>query len=319
MSKETYHALCLTEESIPLFSRDWWLDATCGEAYWDVLLIEESGRVQAAWTLYRPRPGVVSMPSYTQMMGIWFAPPAADAKYASVLEHRQALCKHLLDRLPPPRSFLQNFPYTFTDWLPFHWNGFLQTTRYTYLLPELNNTERLLENMSRNTRRNIKKARSQYALTVRQGLSVEDFLRIQKLSFDRQRKKNTQSADVLRRLIDVCRKRGQGELWGGYDDDGRLHAVAFIAWQKSSACYVAGGADPAFRHSGAHSLVLWEAIRYVANRSDVFNFDGSMLPGVERFFREFGGVQTPYFVLSKGRLSLTDRALIKLKTWLHKR
>ena len=36
-----------------------------------------------------------------------------------------------------------------------------------------------------------------------------------------------------------------------------------------------------------------------------------MLRGVERFFREFGGVQTPYFCVRRGRLSLWDRARMK--------
>ena len=38
--------------------------------------------------------------------------------------------------------------------------------------------------------------------------------------------------EVLIKLINICRKRDQGDLWGGYDEKGRLHAVAFIVWQE---------------------------------------------------------------------------------------
>ena len=38
-----------------------------------------------------------------------------------------------------------------------------------------------------------------------------------------------------------------------------------------------------------------------------FDFEGSMLEGVEGFFRSFGGVQTPYFRLSKGYIGLWGR------------
>ncbi|MDR2765477.1 MAG: GNAT family N-acetyltransferase [Tannerella sp.] len=312
MSKETYHTLCRTEESIPLFSRDWWLDAACGEANWNVLLTEENQQVRAAWPLYQPCAHLVTMPPCTQTMGIWFAPFPDDMKYASVLERRQSLCKQFIDRLKP-RFFLQNFPYTFTDWLPFYWAGYRQTTRYTYLLHNLKDTEHLWNGMNQNLRRNIRKAREQYRITVQKGIPVDDFLRIQAQTFERQHKRNTQPDEVLRRLVNVCRARQQGELWGGYDDAGRLHAAAFVAWQKRSAYYLAGGGDPSLRFSGAHSLVLWEAIRFAAGHSETFDFEGSMLPGVERFFREFGGVQTPYFSISKGRLSLIDRARIKYK------
>jgi len=46
--KEIYRALCRTEDGLPLFSRDWWLDAACGEDHWDALIIEDRGRIAAA-------------------------------------------------------------------------------------------------------------------------------------------------------------------------------------------------------------------------------------------------------------------------------
>jgi len=101
--KEIYRALCRTEDGLPLFSRDWWLDAACGEDHWDALIIEDRGRIAAAMPLYQPLAGVVSMPSYTQTMGPWIAPLAADTKYASALAHRQELMTMLLERLDSRR------------------------------------------------------------------------------------------------------------------------------------------------------------------------------------------------------------------------
>ncbi|MDR2121077.1 MAG: GNAT family N-acetyltransferase [Tannerella sp.] len=317
-SKQTYRTLCRTEKSIPIFSQDWWLDATCGETNWDVLLIEKNGRILAAWPLYMPLRGVVTMPPYTQTMGIWFAPPSGnDTKYGTMLEQRQTLCKQLIEKLDA-RSFLQNFNHSFTDWLPFYWNGYGQTTRYTYLLGNLKNSELLWNGMNRNMRRNIHAARECAHITVRQGVPADDLLRLQAQTFERQNKRNGQDPHVLRRLVHVCRRRGQGEIWGGYDRQERLHATAFVVYQQSAAYYIAGGGDPALRRSCAHSLVLWEAIRFAAAHSETFDFEGSMLPGVERFFREFGAVQTPYFAISKGKLSLTDRAGIKFRKYIKK-
>jgi len=312
MSKASYRNLCQTAESIPIFSQDWWLDATCGVDNWDVFLIIEKDKIQAALPFYLYRNHIISMPPYTQTMGVWFAPFSDDTKLISVQERRQTLCNQLIEKLKPYKSFLQNFHYDFTDWLPFYWHGYSQTTRYTYLLKDLKNTDRLLENMSQHTRRNIKKAQEQFQITVKRGIPIDDFLQIQEQTFERQHKRNTQDTNSLRRLIEVCRQRNQGDLWGGYDPEGRLHAVAFVVWQKQSAYYIAGGGNPALRHSGAHCLVLWEAIQYIAAYSDVFDFEGSMLPGVERFFREFGSIQTPYFAIQKGKPSLLDRIIVKL-------
>lgn len=314
-SKEKYRILCNMESSIPIFSRDWWLDTVCGEDQWEVLLVEEKEQIVAAMPIYVPLAGVVSMPGYTQTMGPWFATESEDTKYTTALGKRQAYGQYFTEKLKPYTSFLQNFNYQQTDWLPFYWDGYTQTTRYTYLLKDICNEEILLSNMSVNIRRNLIKAKEKNGLVVKQGIPIEDFLRVYMLTFKRQKLKAPQ-IDLLKRLITVCQERKQGDLWGGYDKEGRLHAVVFIVWQDSSAYYLAGGGDPALRDSGAHSLVLWEGIRYVSQYTHLFDFEGSMIPGVERFFREFGGIQTPYFTISKGNLSLLDRFRMKFKRYV---
>jgi len=311
MSKDLYRTICKKEAGIPVFSRDWWLDSVCGKD-WDVLLYEKNGRVYAAMPLYIPCNRVISMPNYTQTMGIWFADEAADTKYSSQLANRQVICHHFIEQLKPYRSFLQFFSHAFTDWLPFYWAGYSQTTRYTYILHGIKDFDKIWAEMSQQTRRNINKAQKM-AINVRRNMSFNDFMKVQALTFERQQIKNKQSESVLRRLIEAALERGQGALFGGYDEAGNLHATAFIVWQDSSAYYIAGGGDPLLRHSGAHSLVMWEAIKDVSEITDNFDFEGSMIPGVERFFREFGAIQTPYFAISRGKPSLFDRMRMKLK------
>lgn len=314
--KDKYRLLCGSEKSIPIFSRDWWLDTACGEAKWDVLLIEQKGRVLAALPLYIPCKGIVSIPPYTQTMGPWFAPGSDDTKYATALGRRQELCKSFIERLQAYPAFLQYFHYDITDWLPFYWAGYKQTTRYTYILKDLGDPNRIWNGMSPNIRRNIQKAKEKHHITVRRGIPVDDFLKVHDDTFKRQHLSVPQDTRILKALIEVCQERGQGDLWGGYDDQGRIHSAALVVWQESSAWYLAGGGDPALRNSGAHSLVLWEAIRDLSGICDRFDFEGSMLPGVERFFREFGAIQTPFFTISKGKPSLIDRVRIKLSRWI---
>lgn len=311
-SKEKYQALCNNEPSIPIFSRYWWLDTVCGKNHWDVLLAEENGKTIAAMPLYIPHCGIVSMPQFTQTMGPWFAAASGDTKYTTLLGRHQEICKAFVETLRPYTSFLQNFSYEITDWLPFYWNGYSQTTRYTYLLHQIKDENTIMENMSPNIRRNISKARDKYHIRVKKGITTEEFLRVQRQTYSRQQLMMKEDTNTLAELIKEARERGQGDLWGGYDDNGDLHAVAFIVWQESSAYYLAGGENPGLRKSGAHSLVIRESIRYVSQYTDTFNFEGSMIPGIERFFREFGAKQTPYFTITRGKLSLIYRAWSKL-------
>ncbi len=75
--------------------------------------------------------------------------------------------------------------------------------------------------------------------------------------------------------------------------------MAYVVWDRHAAYYLLGGGDPELRTSGASSLLMWEAILRAREVTDVFDFEGSMLKPVERFFRAFGGHQTPYLYVSR--------------------
>ena len=80
-----------------------------------------------------------------------------------------------------------------------------------------------------------------------------------------------------------------------------MHSVAYLIWDATTAYYLLAGDDPARRASGAGMLLAWEAIRYASAVLGLrcFDFEGSMLPGVERVRVRFGAVQTPYFFVWK--------------------
>ena len=212
-NKDKYRLLCNTEKNIPIFSHDWWLDTVCGEKKWDVLLIEQKGKIQATLPLYVPHSDIVSMPSYTQTMGPWFTASSSDTKYTTELGRRQELCKQFTEELKRYPHFLQNFNYDITDWLPFYWAGYNQTTRYTYLLKNIRDHQAVWENMSPNIRRNITKAQNKYHISVKKGIPLNEFLAVQAQTFDRQHVRIKEDTNVLKDLIATCRQRGQGDLW----------------------------------------------------------------------------------------------------------
>jgi len=91
--------------------------------------------------------------------------------------------------------------------------------------------------------------------------------------------------------------------------------VAYLIWDATTAYFLLAGDDPALRASGAGVLLAWEAICYASEvlGLDCFDFEGSMLPGVERMRVRFGAVQTPYFYVWKHNSRLFE-LLEKLKT-----
>ena len=83
------------------------------------------------------------------------------------------------------------------------------------------------------------------------------------------------------------------------DEQGNIHAAMLLIWDNQAAYYLIGGADNRFRNSEAMSLLMWKSIKLASDKVDIFDFEGTMVESVERFFRGFGGVQTPYYQLVK--------------------
>ena len=296
-NKQRYRTLCETEISIPIYSRDWWLDCVCGEDNWDVLIYDEKDRIEAAMPYYRLSRNIITMPSQCQTMGIWFNPAFEHKQYPTNLHRRRKISTWFIENLPSHKVFLQTFHHSYTDWLPFYWKGYKQTVRYTYILPDISDHELLFENIKNNVHRNLKKAKRNN-LEIRKGIPVEQFLTIYGKTFINKGMK-VYAPDKLHRLIDKSVQRGQGEILGAYDKSGNLCAALFVVWQESCAYHIAGSSDPDYKEIGAFPSLIWETIRFVSSYSRAYDFEGSMLPGVERLCREFGGIQFPYFQISK--------------------
>jgi len=45
--------------------------------------------------------------------------------------------------------------------------------------------------------------------------------------------------------------------------------------------------------------VIWEAIKFLVNKTRSFDFEGSMVEGIENSYRQFATTQKPYFLIEK--------------------
>lgn len=306
---EKYRALCAKEPTIPLFSQAWWLDATA-KGKWDVTLVEKGGVVVAAmpYVLHK-RYGFtfLGQPALTQTLGPWLR--ETGGKSATRLAQHKDWLQALISQLPNFAHFNQNWHWRMGNWLPFYWAGFDQTTRYTYILHELDDEESLWKGLRENIRRDIKKAGNRFQLRVRDDLSMDDFLVLNRKTFARQGMTLPYTDAFVRQLDSACAARQARKIFIAEDEQGRQHAGVYIVWDQNSAYYLMGGGDPELRNSGATSLCMWEAIKFASTVTKKFDFEGSMIEPVERFFRAFGAEQTSYFTITKTPSRILKTAL----------
>jgi hypothetical protein len=300
MNKEVYRALCSKEASIPFFCLDWWLDVVAGENNWDVAIAMKGQNAVAAMPyLLKRQMGFtyITMPPLTQTLGPWIRP--GHAKYAKKLGQQKDLMIQLINQLPRFDYFLQSWEYSQTNWLPFYWNGFQQTTRYTYVIEDLSDLDKVWSGFAENIRREIRKSKNRFNLSVNDNPSIAEFIQLNKKVFARQNMKMPHNEELILNLDQACVERNARKMFIAVDEEGRPHAGVYIIWNQHSAYYLMGGGDPELRNSGATSLCMWEAIKFASTVTMKFDFEGSMIEPVERFFRAFGGKQKSYYSISK--------------------
>ncbi|MDJ0617905.1 MAG: GNAT family N-acetyltransferase [Calothrix sp. MO_192.B10] len=275
-----------------IFQQPWWLDALSPNQ-WSEVSVKKNQEVVARFPyVIKKKYGltVITQPPLTPILGPWLKP--SNAKYAKQLAEQKELMTLLIEQLPKYDYLISAFHYSIENWLPFFWCNFSQTTSYTYVLENLKDLDEIWAGFRENIRREIRKAKKQ--VVIRTDLDIERFLEISSLTFQRQDKSFPYSSELVKRLDAACVKQEARQIFFAEDAQGRIHAAIYVIWDENSAYYLMGGGDPELRKSGATSLLMWEAIKFAAKVTKKFDFEGSMIEPIERFFRAFGGRQVPY-------------------------
>ena len=293
----TYDELVNASPQGSVFSSSWWLDAVAPGA-WRPNVVESRGTLVAAWpTVARPgRWGAVHGGApITPYLGPLLSPGegvhrrSREGEQLDLLLERLGEFAHLEARCNP----------TFDYWTHLHWQGFTQTTHYTWRLSDVSDPERAFAGVRENVRREIRKARK-HGLAVADG-TLADYLRVHEDAAAEQGRRDEAGANrpLIERVDAAAAERGARDILLARDVEGRVHAGAYFVHDARWTYYLLGGSDPAVRTSGAASLVMWTAIERAGTRGTGFDFEGSMLRHVERFVRAWGGAPTPYSIVRR--------------------
>ena len=316
LNKARYKEVCEREgDAIPLFMQYWWMEAACSGKRWEAAVAFEEERVVGMMPFLCGRRLAMTyllQPQLTQYSGpYYFYPEELNAQQR--LEFEKEVARLLLSAVETlhPAYIRQQFSPRVTNWLPFYWAGFQQTTRYTYRLPDIRQPQLLFETFDKEKRQR-KIRRCSQLTTVRYDLSPEDFALFHKHYWQR---KSGRDLLPTQFIVHVCRtaiKRGNGVIASLHDAEGNLLMARFVAYDTQCAYSLLSAIDTERHRSGFNETLFWALFQYLSDKTIAFDFEGSMDEGIEYFYRSFGAVQTPYFELTRCRNPLF-KLLLKLK------
>lgn len=301
-NKEKYNLfLSSNKENIPIFMQSWWLDVVC-EKNWDVLLMENEDEIVAAMPYCmkkRYNMKTIMPPMLTPFCGIYIK-KEKEGDLMSYYSFENKVMEEFAKKIND--LHLAFFAYTFSptllSYLGFYWQGFSATIRYTYKV-NIENIEDCFNSFDRKKRGHIRKAEKLITVST-QDYDLKEIYSILQETYTKQKTTIPYSFSFFERLVNESIKRNCGKLFIAKDDEENINAVLFIVWDNLTCYNLIAGSKEKYKANDAISLLVFCAMKY-ANSLNIKDYDmeGSMIKGVERYFREFNGKQTPYLFISK--------------------
>ncbi len=297
--KDRYKIFC-DNNDVPIFSQYWWLDIVCGAEAWDVIIIEENGEIVATMPFHFRRKyffDIILMPKLTPNMGPFYK-YEENITNSKKLAFEEECLSQIMQKLPKTSLFLQKFHYSVTNWLPLYWENYKQTTHYTYIIKNIKNKKQILKNFSSAKRKEVNRAQRQ-SLKVIYDIDAATFYEHHKSTLENQNKSIVYSKELLQKIVSKVQELNKGQIIGVKDYNRELLCCMLIVWDNKSAYSLISSINSECRNQKISAFMFYEAIKYASTYVDVFDFEGSMIKGVENSFRRFGTTQTPYFKIIK--------------------
>ncbi|MBK9283703.1 MAG: GNAT family N-acetyltransferase [Sphingobacteriaceae bacterium] len=251
----------------------------------------------------------IKLPPYTPHCALFFNSTAKNS--ASLQNFSKEIMQEICNYLDKEKSALSilAFPYKIKDLQHFIWNNYKVIPNYTYLIDLKKPFEDIKANFDSKHRNAISKA-------IKDGVEVKCNSENPEFIFSFLKNSLLQAgANVyeseLRSILTQFSNENNSFTFIAYHNQsvvGMLHCI----YDKNVCYYLLGGVAKEAGVQGVNHLLVQNALaKAIALNCSIFDFEGSMLKGVEKFFRGFGPELVPYYTVNKA--SLFIELILKFK------
>jgi hypothetical protein len=110
---------------------------------------------------------------------------------------------------------------------------------------------------------------------------------------------NDNDLERLKKLLEKALSLNKGFIKGVVDEHNQLLALCFILKSNNLLIYLSAVSSEKGKELNAMSLLIDSIIQQYANTTYTFDFEGSMIPGLARYYKGFGGIEKNFPVIQK--------------------
>lgn len=237
------------------------------------------------------------MPIYTPYIDIELFEDIKIENNYTKFKYEKRIYTELIKNLPKVDYINIRFKPGIVNLLPFYWQGFTIKTRYTYLLETSKSEDEIFDDFHPTLKKQIKKAESELLVNIENNIPA--LFDSMKGSFSVKNDNLPSTANQVKALTQYLIGEKHAVQYVVKNNKEEIIASILFAFDSEFVDYYLGGVKAFARTSGATSLLLWEGIKLAKSKGLTFNFEGSMIPDIEKYFRKFGGKLTPFYEVEK--------------------
>ena len=251
----------------------------------------------------------IKLPPYSPHCGLFFINESKNqsSKNNAVKDIMTEVCQYISKQ--KSSLCVLAFPSQITDLQPFFWDNYKVIPNYTYRIDLSKSMDEIKTNFDSKNRNKINKA-------IKENVLVEDSVlnSAQLIDFFKSSLTST-GANVynneLKNIFEIFSNQANSFTLTAKHNNLIVGNVLCV-FDKINCYYLLGGVNKDSGVAGVNNLLLQKSIEKAQQLGcKTFDFEGSMLKGVEVFFRNFGGKMEAYYTINKASLPL--EMLLKFK------
>jgi|GEM_PF-1905809 len=197
------------------------------------------------------------------------------------------------------------------DVRPLMWQGYRDRTCYTY---RIDLSRFSMDRLHSSVRKQVAKG-GRAGLKIEESKNTRKLIELVGMSYRKHGRKIPFSERYLEVLFRELSNSGKAALWYVSDREGRVISGRMLVKSGDVVYDWVAGADPALYESGSTSFLLYHLIEGSREGHRTFDLMGANTPSIAIFKSNFGGVITPYHLMTrtlsfKGALGLFCHGLL---------
>ena len=267
------------------YAYSWYLDIAAEES-WDALVLDDYEAVFPLPFKNRIVFKQIYQPFFVQQLGLFFTQQEQEKQLHyfinAIPSHFRKINLHLNTQNPVTGTFLK-VKHKITH----HIN-------LSLLYPELT------KSYSNNTKRNLKKAIN-LDLKMVSSIMPAEIINYRKKYLGKELRGTQNENDQLRlqKLMEKMLSLNKGFITGVTDDTGELLSLAFFIRSNGHLIFLSAVSSEDGKEKQAMTFLIDSMLRSQAGTNQIFDFEGSMIPGLARYYKGFGGVEVQFPVVYK--------------------